>query len=279
MSNERPALPAAKNCSGGVVIDAAETGTAVIELPELPQRLAPSIAILRGGGERVHLDAIEIEETAIPIPGSAPGRAHEGGGFSAEDVSSAAWGMRPGAGGGRGRKGSVAGSARSARRLRAALLVGGVLATFALGWIGGATSMRLLSPAPAPSVLKQRLDASTRSAARARSDSPRDPVTSSGVRKLSSAPVGARPEPAPVALENGVTNEPRPFPTPETRPTTIEGWTVRDVAGGFASLEGPQGTWRAARGDIVPGLGRVDSIVRWGSYWLVSTSRGLIASE
>jgi hypothetical protein len=54
---------------------------------------------------------------------------------------------------------------------------------------------------------------------------------------------------------------------------------VRDVVGGFASLEGPQGTWRAARGDIVPGLGRVDSIVRWGNYWLVSTSRGLIASE
>ena len=279
MSKERPALPAAMNCSGGLVIDAADTGTAVIELPELPQRLAPSIAILRGGGERAHLDAIEIEETAIPIPGSAPGRAHEGGGFSAEDVSSAAWGMRPGAGGGRGRKGSVTGSPRAARRLRAALLAGGVLATFALGWIGGATTIRLLSPTPAPSVLKQRLDASTRSAARARSDAPRDATAGPAVRKLSSAPVAARPEPAPVALENGVANEPRPFPTPETRPTTIEGWTVRDVAGGVASLEGPQGTWRAARGDIVPGLGRVDSIVRWGNYWLVSTSRGLVASE
>jgi len=69
------------------------------------------------------------------------------------------------------------------------------------------------------------------------------------------------------------------MPVPETRPMTIEGWTVRDVSGSVAALEGPDGTWRAARGDIVPGLGRVDSIVRWGNYWLVSTSRGLVASE
>ena len=106
---------------------------------------------------------------------------------------------------------------------------------------------------------------------------PRDAAAGSGVRKLSSAPVAARPEP--VTLENGVRDEPRPLPTPETKPSTIEGWTVRDVSGGFASLEGPQGIWRAARGDTVPGLGRVDSIVRWGNYWLVSTGRGLIASE
>ncbi|MBV9235269.1 MAG: hypothetical protein JOZ94_05515 [Xanthobacteraceae bacterium] len=273
MSKDRPALPAATYSSGAVVIDAAETGTAVIELPELPQRLAPSIAILQGG-ERIHAEAVEIEETAIPIPEGAPRWAHDSAAFSAEDVSSAAWGVRPGAGGGRGRKGSVAGSPRTGRRLRAALLSGALLATFALGWFGGATSTRLMSPPPsAPSVLKQRLDASTRSAARARSDA----AAGAAVRKLSSAPVAARPEP--VALENGAKDLPRPLPTPETRPTTIEGWTVRDVSGGFASLEGPQGTWRAARGDIVPGLGRVDSIVRWGNYWLVSTSRGLIASE
>ena len=32
-------------------------------------------------------------------------------------------------------------------------------------------------------------------------------------------------------------------PAPETRPTTIEGWTVLDVRGGTAVLEGPDGTW------------------------------------
>jgi hypothetical protein len=273
MSKDRPALPAAKNCSGALVIDAAETGTAVIELRELPQRLSPSIAILQAG-ERIHVEAVDIDETAIPIPESAPRWAHDGAAFSAEDISGAAWGVRSGAGDGRGRKGSGAGSRGTGRRLRAALLTGALLATFALGWFGGATSTRLMSPPPAaPSVLKQRLDASTRSAARVRSDA----AVGAGLRKLSSAPVTARPEP--VALENAAKDLPRPLPTPETRPTTIEGWTVRDVAGGFASLEGPQGTWRAARGDIVPGLGRVDSIVRWGNYWLVSTSHGLVASE
>ncbi len=279
MSKDRPALPAATNRPGALVIDAAETGTAVIELPELPERLAPSITVLQGAGERVHAAAAEIEENAIPIRESAPRWADDGAAFSAEDFAGAAWGVRPGAGGGRGRKGSVTGSPRAGRRLRAALLTGGLLATFALGWIGGATSTRLLSPPPASSVLKRRLDASTRSATRTRPDAGRDAATGSGVRKLSSAPVPGRPEPAPVALEDGVRDLPHSLPAPETRPTTIEGWVVRDVSGGIASLEGPQGTWRAARGDMVPGLGRVDSIVRWGNYWLVSTSRGLVASE
>ena len=31
-------------------------------------------------------------------------------------------------------------------------------------------------------------------------------------------------------------------PTPDTRPTTIEGWTVREVIDGTAVLEGPSGS-------------------------------------
>jgi hypothetical protein len=65
---------------------------------------------------------------------------------------------------------------------------------------------------------------------------------------------------------------------PETRPTTIEGWTVREVVGGTVVLEGPDGVWRASRGETVPGVGRVDSIVRWGNRWIVATSRGLIST-
>jgi hypothetical protein len=69
-------------------------------------------------------------------------------------------------------------------------------------------------------------------------------------------------------------------PVPETRPTTIEGWTLRNVVDGTATLEGPAGgIWKAARGDTVPGLGRVDSIVLWGGRWIVSTSRGLITTQ
>jgi hypothetical protein len=64
---------------------------------------------------------------------------------------------------------------------------------------------------------------------------------------------------------------------PETRPTTIAGWTVLEVRGGTVVLEGPDGVRTAARGDIVPGIGRIDSIVRWGNRWIVATASGLIA--
>jgi hypothetical protein len=67
-------------------------------------------------------------------------------------------------------------------------------------------------------------------------------------------------------------------PVPETRPTTIKGWTVRNVVNGIATLEGPGVTWKAARGDTLPGLGKVDSIVMWGNRWIVSTSKGLITT-
>jgi hypothetical protein len=69
-----------------------------------------------------------------------------------------------------------------------------------------------------------------------------------------------------------------PVPFPETRPTTISGWTLRGVVDGTALLDGPYGTWKAARGDTVPGLGRVDSIVLWGNRWIVATSRGLVTT-
>jgi hypothetical protein len=67
-------------------------------------------------------------------------------------------------------------------------------------------------------------------------------------------------------------------PVPETRPTTIKGWTVRNVVNGIATLNGPEGTLKAARGDIVPGLGKVDSVVLWGNRWIVGTSKGLITT-
>ena len=67
-------------------------------------------------------------------------------------------------------------------------------------------------------------------------------------------------------------------PAPETRPTTIEGWTVVDVRDGKAVLQGPDGIRTATPGDTVPGVGRIDSIVRWGSRWIVATANGLIAT-
>jgi hypothetical protein len=71
---------------------------------------------------------------------------------------------------------------------------------------------------------------------------------------------------------------PKLVPVPDTRPITIEGWTVRDVASGTAVLEGPNGVFRVAAGNTVPALGRVESIVRWGNRWIVATSSGLIST-
>jgi hypothetical protein len=68
------------------------------------------------------------------------------------------------------------------------------------------------------------------------------------------------------------------IPVPDTRPTTIPGWTVRSVTNGIATLEGPEGTWKVARGDTVPILGKVDSVVLWGNRWIVATSKGLIST-
>jgi hypothetical protein len=68
-------------------------------------------------------------------------------------------------------------------------------------------------------------------------------------------------------------------PVPETKPTTIVGWTVREVYGEKAVLVGPDHVWTVRAGDTVPGVGRIDTIVRWGSRWIVATAAGLISTE
>ena len=68
-------------------------------------------------------------------------------------------------------------------------------------------------------------------------------------------------------------------PTPETRPNTIEGWRLKHVSGRTVVLQGPDGIHKASIGDMVPGAGRIDSIVRWGNRLLVATSRGLITTD
>jgi len=83
---------------------------------------------------------------------------------------------------------------------------------------------------------------------------------------------------APPRAEGGAKTPVRSMPFPETKPTTIQGWTVRDVVGGTAVLEGPDGVRSVTRGDTVPELGEVNSIVRWGSHWIVATSRGLVST-
>jgi hypothetical protein len=64
----------------------------------------------------------------------------------------------------------------------------------------------------------------------------------------------------------------------KTTPTTIAGWTLREVTNDTAILQGPIGILRVTRGDTVPGLGKVTSIVRWGKGWVVATSAAYCAS-
>ena len=71
----------------------------------------------------------------------------------------------------------------------------------------------------------------------------------------------------------------RPSPVPDTKPTTIAGWTVREVYGEKAVLVGPDHVWTVKTGDTVPGVGQIDTIVRWGNRWIVATTAGLISTE
>jgi hypothetical protein len=67
-------------------------------------------------------------------------------------------------------------------------------------------------------------------------------------------------------------------PVPDTKPTTIDGWTILKVAEGTAVLQGPGGTWTVKRGDNPPGAGKVVAIIRWGNRLIVATSKGLIST-
>jgi hypothetical protein len=62
------------------------------------------------------------------------------------------------------------------------------------------------------------------------------------------------------------------------KPHLITNWVVRDVYGGIALLESARGTIEVAPGEIIPGAGRVKSIERRGTGWIVITSQGLVDS-
>lgn len=159
------------------------------------------------------------------------------------------------------------------------LVAGALVAGFGLGWAGGFGWYGSADTAARNPVTQ------TETVSR------RPPEIKSGgkaeaARKIASTPNlqtppggNARPQAAPAIQANITLTERGPMvPVPETRPTTIEGWTVLDVRGGTAVLEGPDGVRMATRGDTVPGIGRVDSIVRWGNRWIVATDSGLIAT-
>jgi len=59
----------------------------------------------------------------------------------------------------------------------------------------------------------------------------------------------------------------------------VEGWTLREVSDGIATVTGRQGIFDVMPGDPLPGIGRVDAIRRQDGRWVVVTSRGLIIAR
>jgi hypothetical protein len=180
-------------------------------------------------------------------------------------------------------------------RARTALLVAAALvASFGLGWAGGlnwpqfASELGLVEVAqtetPSPPIPEARPSGrieGTRKTASA-SDSPA--IVGSIPKPSALLPGGARPSANPVSQANAgpsaaIAMRQPLVAAPETKPATIPGWTVVDVRDGTAVLEGPDGIRMAARGDTIPGIGRVESIVRWGNRWVIATASGLIATQ
>jgi len=180
-------------------------------------------------------------------------------------------------------------------RARAAVLVAAALvASFGLGWAGGlnwpqfASELGLVEVAqketPSPRISEARSSGRIEGARKTASASDSPAIVGSIPKPSALLPGGARPSAGPASQAAGpsaaaIAMRQPLVAAPETRPATIPGWTVVDVRDGTAVLEGPDGIRMAARGDTIPGLGRVESIVRWGSRWVIATASGLIATQ
>ena len=179
----------------------------------------------------------------------------------------------------------------SSGRKRTIVLVGSALAAgLGLGWACGANVATFNSitrtETPLRRVPEIKSSGKSESARRTASTSGLQTppavsaISPAGMKPEAASPGGARFSLDPASTQANtlpIAREPM-VPVAETKPTTIEGWTVLDVRGGTAVLEGPDGIRNAARGDTVPGIGRIDSIVRWGNRWIVATASGLIAT-
>src|SRR6516164_328299 len=89
------------------------------------------------------------------------------------------------------------------------------------------------------------------------------PQVHSEPKSMLSQSMQERTSPSRAPSASSDSNPPIPLsPVPETKPTTIAGWTVREVSGEKAVLVGPDHVWKVRTGDSVPGVGRIDTIVR-----------------
>ncbi|MFC6049303.1 hypothetical protein ACFPYM_15865, partial [Methylobacterium hispanicum] len=63
-------------------------------------------------------------------------------------------------------------------------------------------------------------------------------------------------------------------------PTMLGDWALREVLDGAATIQDrKRRVVEVARGDVVPGVGRVEAVERRGAVWTVVTKRGLIVPQ
>jgi hypothetical protein len=116
--------------------------------------------------------------------------------------------------------------------------------------------------------LNERLDRTERSAAIVAP--PQAPaVATSPTPAARSAAIEAPTSPASSALKLQGPIETKKIPN----------WVVREVLNGKAILQGPAGIIGVSTGDLVPGVGRVQSIARQGGRWTVATNKGVISAR
>jgi hypothetical protein len=187
---------------------------------------------------------------------------------------------------------------QSAYLVRLFIVAGAIVTAFCLGWFCGWTSYSsrtagaesssekrdvaitgsIGSNAPTPATL------SSREASTSLVDSPKASLTSTQMnaqppRAALATAQQATTSPGPSAAQSELKSEFGLKPAPETKPTTIAGWTIREVYGGTVVLVGRDHVWTVRLGDHVPGLGRIDAITRWGRRWIVVTTNGLISTQ
>jgi hypothetical protein len=117
--------------------------------------------------------------------------------------------------------------------------------------------------------LQERLDAIERHSVVASTKEVQTVEQSSGTPPTNQATLSIQPTAV-------TTTAPRPAPIETKR---VENWAIKEVVNGTAILEGPRGLIGVSTGNVIPGVGRVESISRRGGRWIVATSRGVITTR
>lgn len=86
------------------------------------------------------------------------------------------------------------------------------------------------------------------------------------------------PAPAATAAPE-TTGSIKPAAAQTNRMPVVDGWALREVSDGMATVVGRAGIFDVIPGDPLPGVGRVDAIRRQDGRWVVVTSRGLIVAR